>query len=60
VGQTIAFCGLSCFAKEVEQGLANPGSNSDRQARHRAQLERQIAELRTRLKNMSTLFAHDN
>ena len=49
------------YLKEVEQDLANPGNNLDRQAtRHRAQLERQIAESRTQLKNMSTLIGHDN
>jgi hypothetical protein len=42
------------YLKEVEQDLANPGSNLDRQAsRHRAQLERQIAEARTKLKEMA-------
>jgi hypothetical protein len=42
------------YLKEVEQDLANPGNNLDRQtARHRAQLERQIAEARTQLKNMA-------
>ncbi len=43
------------YLKEVEQDLANPASNLDRQAsRHRAQLERQIAEARTQLKTMAT------
>jgi hypothetical protein len=42
------------YLKEVEQDLANPGINLDRQAtRHRAQLERQIAEARTQIKNMA-------
>jgi len=42
------------YLKEVEQDLANPGNNLDRQAvRHRAQLERQIAEARTKLKAMA-------
>jgi hypothetical protein len=41
------------YLKEVEQDLANPGNNLDRQAsRHRPQLERQIAEARTKLKEM--------
>ena len=49
------------YLKEVEQDLANPGNNLDRQAtRHRAQLERQIAESRIQLKNMSALVGHDN
>jgi hypothetical protein len=48
------------YLKEVEQDLANPGNNLDRQAtRHRAQLERQIAESRTQLKTMSALVDHD-
>ena len=43
------------YLKEVEQDLANPGNNPDRQAvRHRAQLERQIAEARTELKKLAT------
>jgi hypothetical protein len=42
------------YLKEVEQELANPGKNLDRQAvRHRAQLERQIGEARTQLKRMA-------
>jgi hypothetical protein len=42
------------YLKEVEQDLANPGNNLDRQAtRHRAQLERQIGEARSQLKNMA-------
>ena len=46
--------------RHAEQDLANPGNNLDRQAtRHRAQLERQIAESRTQLKNMSALVGHD-
>ncbi|MCX6629740.1 MAG: CehA/McbA family metallohydrolase [Candidatus Solibacter sp.] len=43
------------YLKEVEQDLANPPNSLDRQApRHRAQLERQIAEARTQLKSMAT------
>lgn len=42
------------YLKEVEQDLANPGNNPDRQAvRHRAQLERQIAEARSELRRMA-------
>jgi len=42
------------YLKEVEQDLANPGNNLDRQAvRHRAQLERQIAEARSQLRRMA-------
>jgi hypothetical protein len=42
------------YLKEVEQDLAHPESNLDRQAtRHRAQLERQIAEARGQLKIMA-------
>ena len=49
------------YLKEVEQDLANPGNNLDRQAtRHRTQLERQIAESRIQLKNMSALVGQDN
>ena len=48
------------YLKEVEQDLANPGINLDRQAtRHRAQLERQIAESRAQLKIMSAQAGHD-
>lgn len=38
------------FLREIEAELANPGTNLDNQAaRHRAQLERQIAETRVKL-----------
>ena len=41
------------YLKEVEQELANPGTSLDSQAaRHRAQLERQIAEARAKLRGM--------
>ena len=42
------------YLKEVEEDLANPGNNLDRQAtRHRVQLERQIAQARAQLKSMA-------
>jgi hypothetical protein len=42
------------YLKEVEEDLATPANNLDRQAvRHRAQLERQIAEARAKLKGMA-------
>jgi hypothetical protein len=41
------------WLRELEQDLANPGTNLDVQApRHRVQLERQIAEARAKLKSM--------
>jgi hypothetical protein len=44
------------YLRELEEELANPGNSLDSQApRHRAQLERQIAEARTRLKSLSSL-----
>lgn len=46
------------YLKEVEQDLANPERNLDRQAsRHRAQLERQLAEARVQLKDMAGWMA---
>lgn len=42
------------YLKEIEQELANPGTNLDNQlSRHRAQMERQIAEARAKLKSLS-------
>jgi hypothetical protein len=39
--------------RELEQELASPAANIDAQAgRHRAQLERQIAEARAKLKTL--------
>jgi hypothetical protein len=45
---------LEGYLKEIEGELANPGTALDSQApRHRAQLERQIAEARAKMKSLS-------
>lgn len=42
------------YLKEIEQELANPGTNLDNQlSRHRVQMERQIAEARAKLRSLT-------